>query len=112
MYKPDEFEEVRTALTDVMKKAGIDDTPANTFQFLLDRVRGNLHVVLGVEKLRQKADATINLSGTTLHADAEHEDMYAAIDALSDKLDRQIIKYKEKLKDHKRKDARIMEAAE
>ena len=48
MYKPDEFEEVRTALTDVMKKAGIDDTPANTFQFLLDRVRGNLHVVLGM----------------------------------------------------------------
>ena len=72
----------------------------------------NLHVVLGVEKLRQKADATINLSGTTLHADAAHEDMYAAIDALTDKLDRQIIKYKEKLKNHKRKDARIMEAAE
>lgn len=31
-----------------MKKAGIDDTPANTFEFLLDRVKGNLHLVLGM----------------------------------------------------------------
>jgi len=46
LYKPDEFEEVRTALADEMKKAGIDDTPTNCFQFLLDRVRANLHVVL------------------------------------------------------------------
>ena len=57
----------------------------------------NLHVVLSVEKLRQKAEATAHLTGVALFADAEHEDMYAAIDALVDKLDRQIIKHKEKL---------------
>ncbi|EIJ43672.1 ribosomal subunit interface protein [Beggiatoa alba B18LD] len=60
----------------------------------------NVHVVLGVEKLRQKAEATLHVSGANLFADAEHEDMYAAIDALTDKLDRQIKKHKEKLKDH------------
>ncbi|ALG67620.1 ribosome hibernation-promoting factor, HPF/YfiA family [Beggiatoa leptomitoformis] len=60
----------------------------------------NIHVVLGVEKLRQKAEATLHVSGANLFADAEHEDMYAAIDALTDKLDRQIKKHKEKLKDH------------
>ena len=60
----------------------------------------NLHVILSVEKLRQKAEATVHASGANLFADAVHEDMYAAIDALSDKLDRQIKKHKEKLKNH------------
>lgn len=60
----------------------------------------NLHVVLSVEKLRQKAEATVHVSGNNLFADAEDADMYAAIDALVDKLDRQIKKHKEKLKDH------------
>ena len=60
----------------------------------------NLHVILSVEKLRQKAEATVHASGANLFADAVHEDMYAAIDALSDKLDRQIKKHKEKLKHH------------
>ena len=59
----------------------------------------NLHVVLSVEKLRQKAEATVHVTGNTVFADAEHADMYAAIDALVDKLDRQIIKHKEKLSD-------------
>jgi putative sigma-54 modulation protein len=71
-----------------------------------DRVT-NLHVVLSVEKLRQKAEATLHVSGADLHANAEHEDMYAAIDALSDKLDRQIKKYKEKLKDHHQADGGV-----
>ena len=53
-------------------------------------------VILSVEKLSQKAEATIHVSGGELFANAEHEDLYAAIDALSDKLDRQLIKYKEK----------------
>lgn len=58
-------------------------------------------VVLTVEKkLRRRADATVKLSGRTLHAGAENEDMYAAIDAMVDKLDRQTCKFKEKLKDH------------
>ncbi|KAK7102408.1 hypothetical protein V1264_020630 [Littorina saxatilis] len=46
LYKPDEFEEVRTALSDDVKKAGIDDTAQSVFTFLIDRVRANLHVVL------------------------------------------------------------------
>lgn len=62
----------------------------------------DVHVVLTVEKQRQKAEATLHLSGTSLHADATEEDMYAAIDALVDKLDRQLVKHKEKLSDHHR----------
>jgi len=67
----------------------------------------NIHVVLSVEKLRQKAEATLHVSGANLFANAEHEDMYAAIDALTDKLDRQIKKHKEKLKDHHQADGGI-----
>ena len=57
-------------------------------------------VLLTVEKLRQKAEATVHVSGAELFATAEHEDMYAAIDALADKLDRQVIKHKEKHRGH------------
>jgi putative sigma-54 modulation protein len=60
----------------------------------------NVHVVLNVEKLSQKAEATLHLKGDVVHANAEHNDMYAAIDGLIDKLDRQVIKHKEKLKRH------------
>lgn len=60
----------------------------------------DLHVILTVEKNRQTAEAAVLLSGNKLFADATAEDMYAAIDALADKLDRQIIKHKEKLQDH------------
>ena len=62
----------------------------------------NVHVILSVEKLRQKAEATIHISGGNLFADAQDEDMYAAIDAMVDKLDRQIKKHKEKMTDHRR----------
>lgn len=62
----------------------------------------NVHVILSVEKLRQKAEATLHITGNNLFADAEDEDMYAAIDALIDKLDRQIKKHKEKVTDHHR----------
>jgi len=61
----------------------------------------NVHVILSVEKLRQKAEATIHINGANVFADAVHEDMYAAIDGLIDKLDRQVIKYKEKRKSHR-----------
>lgn len=56
----------------------------------------NAHVVLSVEKLRQKAEATLHINGAKLFADSVHEDMYAAIDTLIDKLDRQVLKHKEK----------------
>jgi putative sigma-54 modulation protein len=71
----------------------------------------NMHVVLSVEKLIQKAEATVHVSGANLFANAEHEDMYAAIDALTDKLDRQIKKHKEKLKDHHQADGRAINHA-
>lgn len=60
----------------------------------------NAHVILNVEKLKQKAEATLHLSGGEVFANAQHADMYAAIDGLIDKLDRQVIKHKEKLKRH------------
>ena len=62
------------------------------------------HVVLTVEKLSNRAEATINVSGGQVFADSVHADMYAAIDTLADKLDRQIIKHKEKLTNHHRED--------
>ena len=61
-----------------------------------------IHVILSIEKERQKAEASILVNKGKIYADAQHEDMYAAIDALTDKLDRQIKKHKEKLTDHHR----------
>jgi len=60
----------------------------------------NVHVILDVEKLNQKAEATVDVSGAEIFASTEHQDMYAAIDSLIDKLDRQVIKHKEKLARH------------
>ena len=57
-------------------------------------------VILTVDKLQQKAEATVHVSGAELFANAEHTDLYAAIDALTDKLDRQLIKHKEKHRGH------------
>lgn len=61
----------------------------------------DVHVILTVEKLVQKAEATVQVSGAKLFAEDHQEDMYAAIDALVDKLDRQIKKHKEKLTKHR-----------
>lgn len=60
-------------------------------------------VVLHVEKERHIAEATINAKGATMHANAEAADMYAAIDALAGKLDRQVLKQKGKGSDQKRR---------
>ncbi len=57
----------------------------------------NVQVTLTVQKQRQEAEATVNISGGELFAQAESDDMYAAIDSLIDKLDRQVVKHKEKL---------------
>lgn len=56
----------------------------------------SVQVILQVEKLLQKIEATLHVAGREVVANAEHEDMYAAIDAVIDKLDRQLIKHKEK----------------
>jgi len=61
----------------------------------------NAHVILTVEdNVRHKAEATIHLSGHDIYADSTEDDMYVAIDRLVDKLDRQVKKHKEKLKNH------------
>ena len=60
----------------------------------------NTHVILSVDKLQQKAEATLHIAGADLFANAESQDLYAAIDLLSDKLDRQLIKHKEKHRNH------------
>lgn len=60
----------------------------------------DVHCILSVEKLRHKAEAKINISGGSVFAESVAEDMYAAIDSLIDKLDRQIKKHKEKLTNH------------
>ena len=88
----------------------IDVTPA-----LRDYVTGKLarlerhydhittmHVVLSVQKLHQRAEATAHVSGAELFADAISGDLYAAIDMLAAKLDRQIVKHKEKLSARRR----------
>lgn len=59
-----------------------------------------LSIVLGIEKLLHKAEATILVSGKAMHADAVAPDMYSAIDALADKLTAQVRKHKEKLTNH------------
>lgn len=66
----------------------------------------SINAILSVEKSRQKAEATIHVKGADLFANAESEDMYAAIDALTDKLDRQVLKHKEKTVKHKQGNGR------
>lgn len=66
----------------------------------------DIGVTLNVEKLVHKADATLHAAaGKIIHAEASADDMYAAIDALADKLDGQIRKHKEKLTDHHKGEA-------
>src|ERR1700694_4138594 len=56
----------------------------------------DVNVVMTVEKLDQKIEANVHLSGKDIHVQAHDGDMYAAIDGLIDKLDRQVIKHKER----------------
>lgn len=57
-------------------------------------------VMLSIEPLRHKAEITMRLSGKDIHCEAMDENLYAAIDALADKVDRQVIKYKDKVQNH------------
>jgi len=91
---------------------GLRDHVNNKFQ-KLERHFDNLvdgHVILTVEKLVHRAEATLSVSGAKLFANASHQDMYAAIDALVGKLDRQIVKHKEKRTDHRRHEGSVGEA--
>ena len=85
--------EVTPALRDYVK------TKFDRLQRHFDQIT-NSDVTLIVEKLVQKAEAKVHVSGADIFANAESDDMYAAIDLLADKLDRQLIKHKEKLRKH------------
>ncbi|UCV03652.1 ribosome hibernation-promoting factor, HPF/YfiA family [Dechloromonas denitrificans] len=76
-----------------------------------DKVTG-VSVVLSVEKLKQKAEVTVHVPGKDMHVEESGDDLYAAIDAMFDKLDRQILKYKQKVQDHHRGDKPALHAAE
>ncbi len=60
----------------------------------------SVHIILSVEKLVQKAEITLHVKGKDIFADSSDTDLYAAIDKLIDKLDRQVLKYKNKNQDH------------
>jgi len=87
----------------------LDITPAIREYVItkLDRINRHfdhvidVNVVLSVDKLRQKIEANVHVRGKEIHAEAIEPDMYAAIDALADKLNRQVLKYKEKLSAHR-----------
>ena len=78
----------------------------------LDRVKRHfdhvidVQVLMSVDKLQHKAEATVHVRGNNIHAEAIDTDMYAAIDALVDKLDRSVLKHKEKKADKHAADAR------
>jgi putative sigma-54 modulation protein len=67
----------------------------------------DIRVQLRVERTDHHAEATVNLAGKTLHADAGGIDMYAAIDLLADKLDRLLVKHRKKIVDQRRGEATI-----
>ena len=64
----------------------------------------DLRVTLSVEKLMQKVEATLHVPGNDMHVECANENMYSAIDLLTDKLDRKILKHKEKMVDHHKSD--------
>lgn len=59
-------------------------------------------VLLTVDKLEQRAEVTLRVRGDSMHAESLDKDLYAAIDALVDKLDRQVLRHKARLRDHAR----------
>jgi putative sigma-54 modulation protein len=87
----------------------LEITPASRAYVLakLDRVNRHfdhvidVNVALSVDKLRKKVEANVHVRGKDIHAEAIDPDMYAAIDMLADKLDRQVLKYKEKISAHR-----------
>lgn len=77
----------------------------------------DITVVLTVEKLkdkeqRQKAEVTLHVKGKDIHAECAAEDLYAAIDQLVDKLDRQVVRHKDKVQDHHHESPKRLDAAQ
>ena len=79
---------------------------SNHFDHVID-----IKVTLKVEKLTQKVEATIHVPGNDLHAESSGENMYSAIDLLADKLDRQVVKHKEKHADHHKSNGAVKHQA-
>ena len=79
---------------------------SNHFDHVID-----VKVTLTVEKIKQKVEATIHVPGNDLHAEATDENMYSAIDLLADKLDRQVLKHKEKHADHHKSNGAVKHQA-
>jgi putative sigma-54 modulation protein len=69
-----------------------------------DNVVIDVNIILSVEKLRQKAEATMHVSGKNLFVECDDENLYAAIDMLVDKLDRQVRRHKDKLSSRRHDD--------
>ena len=79
---------------------------SNHFDHVID-----VKVTLSVEKLAQKVEATLHVPGNDLHAACTDENMYSAIDMLTDKLDRQVLKHKEKNGDHHKSNGAVKHQA-
>ena len=91
----------------------LDVTPAlrNYVTTKLDRITRHFDPVVGVKVLlsvenqkekekRQHAECSVRVKGSDLFAESAHEDLYAAVDELVDKLDRQVVRHKNRLQDH------------
>lgn len=72
----------------------------------------DISVILSVDKLQQKAEATVHMSGKTVFAETDDSNLYVAIDNLIDLLDRQILKHKEKNSARRHDDTGVQTAAE
>lgn len=68
------------------------------------------HIVLAVEKFRRSAEVTLNVNGTIINGVIETEDMYSAIDQVMDKIEKQVKRYREKIR-HRRTETRKNETA-
>lgn len=86
------------AVTDALRSYVVSklDRVNRHFDHVID-----VNVVMSVEKLRQKVEANVHVSGRDIHATCEDENLYAAIDQLADRLDRQVVRHKEKLQVHR-----------
>lgn len=80
-------------ITDAIREY-VDQKLARAWRHFGHGLKAN--VVLSVERLEQRAEVTVHFQGQDLHAEAAHEDLYAAIDLLADKIDRQVVRYKER----------------
>ncbi|MDR2875453.1 MAG: ribosome-associated translation inhibitor RaiA [Methylobacillus sp.] len=84
----------------------------------LERISGHfdqvidVKVTLSVEKLQQKVEVTLHMPGNDIHAECADENMYSAIDLVADKLNRQVVKHKEKLGDHHRANGALKHQAQ